>query len=583
MYWEFTSSGINIGGRRCMICAPSFQKSMLQQQCLASPCWRCSPSSRSGSRLEMKPSVSRVSFGGSSPETRTPMLSSPWSFAQICLLCFVSFSDGFGATSIDKQESTLWGLSKIVKAMAFFSCYRILTAKLQISLCQQWWLQWWGFLPCTIMEKINETKKSYDLLLGLVDFFHDVARQKSTQIAVRWPTKSDIDMMQTKNYLLLVPLIVVELSWELSLSQVAFREQPWNCCLFPDARGGTTSLISSSSFDHPWCHWCHWFQGLRSHFPREQVRLPDYGCHFHCVISFDSEGGPYHWCKPFHFEAYLWGGEVNSCMRAMNAASMSDPSVSHLILDCKSINGTDMTGCEAIENLAISLEKRKKSLVLANLKAPLTQAIFAAGVNKHIEAHGGHLCWNIAQAIDLVNGANPRNAKQSVTDLHTRVQAIGATPTQCVPEWDRMMSKTWMARIWIGFEHVSVQIGWIQEMDSSLKCSHCLNCHIRTCCDMQTHSHQLRYAVQALCEHGKQKRICRGLHTAKHKARDPFPPIICRVFSTMSFKHLLNLLAFTHTGGCTASEMICLSWQQVDEEMNLTCLTGELPSRKKPL
>ena len=62
------------------------------------------------------------------------------------------------------------------------------------------------------------------------------------------------------------------------------------------------------------------------------------------------------------------------CMRAINTASTADPSVSHLILDCKSINGTDMTGCEAIENLAISLEKRKKSLVLANLKAPLTQA-----------------------------------------------------------------------------------------------------------------------------------------------------------------------------------------------------------------
>ena len=61
-------------------------------------------------------------------------------------------------------------------------------------------------------------------------------------------------------------------------------------------------------------------------------------------------------------------------MRAMTAASKSDSSVSHLILDCKSVNGTDMTGCEAIESLAISLEKRKKSLVLANLKAPLTQA-----------------------------------------------------------------------------------------------------------------------------------------------------------------------------------------------------------------
>eukprot|EP00913_Durusdinium_trenchii_P014733 g13821.t2 len=102
------------------------------------------------------------------------------------------------------------------------------------------------------------------------------------------------------------------------------------------------------------------------------------------------------------------------CMRAMTAASKSDSSVSHLILDCKSVNGTDMTGCEAIESLAISLEKRKKSLVLANLKAPLTQAMFAAGVDQHIEAHGGHLCWNIAQAITLVNGGDPAAAKATL-------------------------------------------------------------------------------------------------------------------------------------------------------------------------
>lgn len=120
------------------------------------------------------------------------------------------------------------------------------------------------------------------------------------------------------------------------------------------------------------------------------------------------------------------------CMRAMAAASKADSSVSHLILDCKSVNGTDMTGCEAIENLAISLEKRKKSLVLANLKAPLTKAMFAAGVDKHIEAHSGHLCWNMGQAIELVNGGDPAAAKKSVHDLHSRVQS-SAQGKQCIP------------------------------------------------------------------------------------------------------------------------------------------------------
>jgi MFS superfamily sulfate permease-like transporter len=121
------------------------------------------------------------------------------------------------------------------------------------------------------------------------------------------------------------------------------------------------------------------------------------------------------------------------CLRAVGAAGRADPSVSYLILDCKSINGTDMTGCEAVENLAISLQKRKKSLVLANLKQPLTQAMYAAGVNQHIEAHGGHLCWNIAQAIALVNGGDPTVAKEAVNDLHSRVQSSTAALKQCVP------------------------------------------------------------------------------------------------------------------------------------------------------
>jgi len=113
-------------------------------------------------------------------------------------------------------------------------------------------------------------------------------------------------------------------------------------------------------------------------------------------------------------------------LRAMSAAALADPSVKYLILDCKSVNGTDMTGCEAIENLAITLEKRKMHLLLANLKAPFTQAMFAAGVDKHLSHHGGHLCWNMDQAVALVGGADPEEAKETVKDLHSRVQSSAA-------------------------------------------------------------------------------------------------------------------------------------------------------------
>ena len=39
-------------------------------------------------------------------------------------------------------------------------------------------------------------------------------------------------------------------------------------------------------------------------------------------------------------------------LRAMNVAAAADPSVSYLILDCKSVNGTDMTGCEAVQPIS---------------------------------------------------------------------------------------------------------------------------------------------------------------------------------------------------------------------------------------
>ncbi|CAJ1336901.1 unnamed protein product [Effrenium voratum] len=110
------------------------------------------------------------------------------------------------------------------------------------------------------------------------------------------------------------------------------------------------------------------------------------------------------------------------CLRAMSVASKKDPTVTHLILDCKGVNGSDMTGVEALEKLAVSLEKRKKCLVLANLKAPFTQAMFAAGVNTHLQKHGAHLCWNMPQAVALASGGDPAEALQSVQDLHSRVK-----------------------------------------------------------------------------------------------------------------------------------------------------------------
>ena len=77
------------------------------------------------------------------------------------------------------------------------------------------------------------------------------------------------------------------------------------------------------------------------------------------------------------------------CMRAMAAASKADSSVSHLILDCKSVNGTDMTGCEAIENLAISLREAQEIPCLGQLESTTHKGrIFRSQASKRSTAWG---------------------------------------------------------------------------------------------------------------------------------------------------------------------------------------------------
>ena len=163
------SRDTNTGGRLYMTCANTFQRSMRQLQCLASHFWQCWPSLRSGSRLGMKPSAPRVCFGGFSPRTRTPAPSNQWRCALTCPRCYVWSLVGSGDISTEKLESLLWGLLRIVKAMASCSCYPALTAELQISSCRPWWLQWWVFW-------------------------------KPSQLVERWRMKSATATMPTKNF-----------------------------------------------------------------------------------------------------------------------------------------------------------------------------------------------------------------------------------------------------------------------------------------------------------------------------------------------------------------------------------------------
>jgi len=112
------------------------------------------------------------------------------------------------------------------------------------------------------------------------------------------------------------------------------------------------------------------------------------------------------------------------CLRAARIGEVTEAGTrfKYLILDCKSINGIDMTSCEKLEALACALQRRGQILLLASLKAPLAKALCSCGVHRALIAHGGHVCWSMDQALAIAQGEDPELALKSVLDLERRVK-----------------------------------------------------------------------------------------------------------------------------------------------------------------
>ncbi|CAE7391319.1 SULTR2 [Symbiodinium microadriaticum] len=108
------------------------------------------------------------------------------------------------------------------------------------------------------------------------------------------------------------------------------------------------------------------------------------------------------------------------CLRAAAMAS-GHGKLTHLILDCRSMNGSDITGCAAVENLAIALKKQGVSFVLSNLKESFARAMFRTKLDQSILRHSGHFCWTLDHALALAAGGDPEKARASVLKLRHRI------------------------------------------------------------------------------------------------------------------------------------------------------------------
>lgn len=97
--------------------------------------------------------------------------------------------------------------------------------------------------------------------------------------------------------------------------------------------------------------------------------------------------------------------------------------IEFVVIDCKAINHVDLTGCEMLESLAESLQQHTQSLILANLKGPVSRCLDAAHVPQVVRKHGGHLCIDMDQAIAIMNGASPDAASVTMQEYVRRVKS----------------------------------------------------------------------------------------------------------------------------------------------------------------
>jgi len=89
-------------------------------------------------------------------------------------------------------------------------------------------------------------------------------------------------------------------------------------------------------------------------------------------------------------------------LKAVQVRESMGSKIEYVVFDGKSANSIDLTGCQMFEGLAEALAGRHQKLVIANLKAPIAALLHTTGVQKHIKKHGGQLCLDLHEAMDLI-------------------------------------------------------------------------------------------------------------------------------------------------------------------------------------
>lgn len=110
------------------------------------------------------------------------------------------------------------------------------------------------------------------------------------------------------------------------------------------------------------------------------------------------------------------------CLDAVNIRQMQGDHIKFIVIDGKSINHVDLTGCAMLEVLAEIVKKVEISLIIANLSGPATRCLNSAGVPEVIGKHGGHLCLDMHSALAIISGETEGNTPhRAITEFVKRI------------------------------------------------------------------------------------------------------------------------------------------------------------------
>lgn len=104
-------------------------------------------------------------------------------------------------------------------------------------------------------------------------------------------------------------------------------------------------------------------------------------------------------------------------IRAVHVREQQGDTIRFVVIDSKAVNNVDLTAVEMLEGLALTLESRNQSLIVANIKGPVSRYLHSTSVPKHIKQHGGHLCIDMEHALAIVSGVD---VDGSAAEMHLK-------------------------------------------------------------------------------------------------------------------------------------------------------------------